>query len=112
MGEMGHIMNVERFQQMVTFYAGWGASYNPSNTVIDLTSMQAKLTSTNAIMDTTANAFAQLKNSQNDRENVYLGIRKRVTEMVNYYASTGTEDNRVTDAKSLKRKIDGKRAKA
>ena len=95
MSETGHARNVQHFQEMVTFYAGWGASYNPSNTAIDLRHMQAKLTGANAVMDFVCDGVcAAFKDSQNDRENTYSGIRKHDRDG-QYYASTGTDENRV-----------------
>lgn len=110
MAETGHARNVQRFQEMVTFVAGWGPSYDPTNPAILLAALQSKLTGANAAIDSVSDAVAQLKNAQNERENKFGGLRKLTTRMVNYYDSTGAAANKVADAKSLKRKIDGKRA--
>ena len=53
-----------------------------------------------------------MENEVNERETAYDGIRKLVTRVVNSYAASGAKKNSVEDAKSVKRKIDGARAKA
>ena len=109
--ETGHARNIQHFQEMNTFIAGWGAQYNPTNTAILLTALQTKLTNADATMDAVSGAVAQVKAAINARETTFAGLRKLTTRIVNYYDSTGTEKNNVDDVRSLKKKIDGKRAK-
>jgi hypothetical protein len=108
--ESGHARNVQYFEEMLAFAVGWGVPYDPTNAAIQLAALQAKLTGVNTVMDDVIAKLAAAKVVINDRENEYLGIRKLVTRVVNYYESTGTVDNNIADARSLKRKIDGKRA--
>lgn len=108
--ETGHARNVQRFQEMVTFIDSWGGTYAPSNAAISLVSMQGKLANSGAEITNVTNQLAQAKTAINDRENAFKGLRKLVTRCVNYYESTGADQNRIDDARALKRKIDGARA--
>ena len=59
-----------------------------------------------------SSTLAPWKVVTNDRQNAFEGIRKLTTRVVNSFAASGAPKNNVDDAKSLKRKIDGERAKA
>lgn len=108
--ETGHARNVQRFEELISFITSWGSDYQPSNAEIELTKLTNKLTDANTSLDGVTSSLTDFKGSVNDRENTFDGIRKLVTRVVNFYESTGAAENDVDDAKSIKRKIDGKRA--
>jgi hypothetical protein len=112
MAETGHARNVERFAQLISFVQGYGADYAPNNAAITLVNLQAKLAAAQAGIDGVSSALAPWKVVTNDRQNAFEGIRKLTTRVVNSLAASGAPKNTVDDAKSLKRKIDGARAKA
>jgi hypothetical protein len=112
MAESGHARNVERFTQLLSFVTSYGAEYAPSNTTITIPNLQAKLTASLAGIDGVSTAHAGLKLAVNDRENTFADLRPLTTRLVNAFAASGAPQNAVDDAKTLKRKIDGVRAKA
>jgi hypothetical protein len=112
MAESGHARNVERFTQLISFVTSYGADYAPSNTTITIPNLQAKLTASLAGIDGVSTAHAGLKLAVNDRENTFANLRPLATRLVNSFAASGALQNAVDDAKTLKRKIDGTRAKA
>lgn len=112
MAETGHARNVERFAQMISFVQGYGVDYAPSNTAITVVNLQAKLAAANAGIDGVTSALAPWKVVVNDRQNVFEGIRKLTTRVVNSFDASGAPKNAVDDAKTFKRKIDGARAEA
>ena len=112
MAETGHARNVERFTQLVSFVTNYGADYAPSNTKITILNLQTKLTASLAGIDGVSTAHAGLKVAVNDRENTFADLRPLTTRVVNSFAASGAPENAVDDAKTLKRKIDGVRAKA
>ena len=112
MAESGHARNVERFTQLVSFVTSYGADYAPSNTTITIPNLQAKLTASLAGIDGVSTAHAGLKLAVNERENAFADLRRLTTRVVNSFAASGAPQNAVDDAKTLKRKIDGVRAKA
>lgn len=108
--EVGHARNVQRFEELVAFVTSWGASYQPSNAEIELSKLNNKLSDCQTAIDVVSTSLADTKTARNDRENVFKGLRKLTTRVVNFYASTSPDENDLDSAKSLKRKIDGKRA--
>ena len=112
MAETGHARNVERFTQLLSFVTSYGADYAPTNTTITIPNLQAKITAALAAIDRVSTAHAGFKLAVNDRENTFANLRPLTTRMVNSFAASGALQNAVDDARTLKRKIDGKRAKA
>ncbi|MFL6373999.1 MAG: hypothetical protein ACJ73D_04960 [Pyrinomonadaceae bacterium] len=110
MSDHGHADNVAAGEQQIAYITSWGAAYNPSNTAITLANLTANHTAAVSSMNGVANARADYVNLINDRENTYLGIRPLVTRVVQYYESTGADQNKIDDVRTLKRKLDGARA--
>src|SRR6185437_5146224 len=90
----------------------YGAAYAPSNTKIRILNLQAKLTSSLAAIDGVSTYRAPLTVAVNERQNTFSNLRRLTTRMVNAFAASGAPQNAVDDAKTLKRKIEGIRAKA
>src|SRR5258705_8267554 len=109
--ETGHARNVEHFQSLISFVTGYGTLYDPSNPDIALTILNDVLTQAQAAVDGVSTKLGLNKSSINEREIVFGSLRKLGTRIVNYYASTGTEKAKLDDAKAIKRKLDGRRAK-
>ena len=112
MSETGHARNLERFSQLISFVQGYGAAYAPGNAAITLAGLQAKLTASQSGVDGVSSALAPWKVAVNDRQNAFDGIRKLTTRVVNSFEASGAAKNAVDDAKAIKQKIDGARAKA
>lgn len=112
MAETGHAKNIANFGTLISFVQGYGAAYAPSNAAIELTALQAKLAASEAGLNGVVAAVAPWKTKVNDRETEFEGLRKLVTRVVNSFAASGAEKNSIDDVKSIKRKIDGARAKA
>jgi len=110
MSEVGHARNIQNFQSLISFVTGYGGVYKPSNAQISLTNLTAALTLANTAMDEVTAKLGTSKTSINTRQNVFAPLSTTVSRAVNYYASTGAAENSIADVRSLKRKIDGKRA--
>lgn len=107
--ETGHARNIANLETLITFIAGWGAPYNPTNNDISLASLQTLLTEANFAMDGVGTALAQTKAAINDREDAFATLRPLVSRVLNYYVSAGAAKNDIDDVKTFKRKLDGKR---
>jgi hypothetical protein len=112
MAETGHARNVERFTQLLSFVTSYGADYAPSNTKITIPNLQAKLTASLAAIDGVSTYRAGWIVAVNERQNTFADLRQLTTRVVNAFAASGAPENAVDDAKALKRKINGVRAKA
>jgi len=109
MSETGHAINIasgEKLLSAVTAMVG----YSPSNTALTVASLTAKLAAASGAIDTLTSKGAARDAAETDRENIFKPLGPLVTKSVGYYTSTGTDQNKIDDAKSFKRKIDGKRA--
>jgi hypothetical protein len=95
---------------MIAYVTAMGAGYNPEPAYLKLAALQTVLDTSASSMDSVIAAVTTRKAATNFRENTFSGIRRLTTRIVNYYAASGAEENHVEDARSLKRKIDGKRA--
>lgn len=112
MSESGNAINVAHFTQLISFVNGYGDKYEPTNTTISLTALQTTLTLSEEAMTEVNDTLAPWKNKVNEREDAYAGLQKLVTRVVNAFAASGADQNAINDAKAIKRKIDGARAKA
>jgi hypothetical protein len=112
MAETGHARNVERFTQLLSFVTSYGADYAPSNTTITILNLQAKLTASLAAIDGVSTFRAPLTVAVNERQNTFADLGPLTTRVVNSFAASGAPQNAIDDAKTLKRKIGGIRAKA
>lgn len=108
--ETGHARNIEKFQQLIAFVTAYGEEYEPTNPNISLTALNAKLTAARDAVDGVTDSIAPYKTAINERETAFQPLRKLITRAINYYASTGTEENNLADAQTYSRKIQGRRA--
>lgn len=108
--ETGHAKNVANFEDLISFCTGYGATYNPVNVNIKLPALNTKYTAcVNAILAVKV-AKTAFDNSTNARELVFATLKKLATRIVNALEATTAAKVTVDDAKTVNRKIQGKRA--
>lgn len=108
--ETGHAKNVANFEDLISFCTGYGATYNPVNVNIKLPALNTKYTAcVNAILAVKV-AKTAYDNSTNSRELVFAQLKKLSTRIVNALEATSAAKVTVDDAKTVNRKIQGKRA--
>ena len=108
--ETGHAKNVANFEDLISFCQGYGSLYNPVNTNIAVTALQAKQTAALAALQNTKAAKTAFDNATNNREIAFLNLKKLATRIVNALEATSASKQTVDDAKTVNRKIQGKRA--
>lgn len=109
--ETGHARNIENFQRLISFVTAYGATYNPTNSLIAPAALAAKLTAANTALDNVSAMLMPWKLAVNEREIAFAPLSKLTTRVVNAYAATGTDTKNVDDARTFARKIQGTRAK-
>ena len=110
--ETGHAKNVANFEKMVDFCVGYGTTYNPSKITIKVTALQTMLTNAkNAILAVNSNIPAY-SNAVAARDLAFEPLSKLVTKIINAIKATDTSTQVVDNAKTLSRKLQGRRAKA
>lgn len=108
--ETGHVKNVANLEDMISFINGYGSIYNPSKTAIKLTALNTLLSNAKNSLKTLNGAIAPYQNASNAREIVFEPLSKLVTRIINALDATDAAEQTVNDARTLVRKIQGKRA--
>lgn len=109
--ETGHAKNVTNFEDFISFVTGYGATYNPTKTAIKLPNLNALLTQAKSdILNVTTKTVA-FNNAVNARVILFEPLRTLSTRLVNAFSATDATTEMIKDAKSINRKIQGKRAK-
>jgi hypothetical protein len=108
--ETGHAKNVANFDELVSFVAGYGTTYNPSKASIKLTALQTLSTNAkNAVSAVNATAPAY-SNAVSAREIAFEPLSKLSTRLMNALKATDATEQVVDSAKTIVRKIQGTRA--
>lgn len=108
--ETGHAKNVANFEDLISFCIGYGATYNPVNANIKITALQTKQTAALAAIQTVKTTKTAFDNSTNGREIIFASLQKLSTRIVNALEATTATTQTIDDAKTVNRKMQGKRA--
>ena len=108
--ETGHAKNVANFEDLISFCTGYGTQYNPSKASIKLTALNTQFTGAKNSLTAINTALPPSTNAINAREIVFAPLSKLITRVVNAVASSSVSKQVIADAKTISRKIQGKRA--
>lgn len=108
--ESGHSKNVANFNQLIQICTGFGADYNPSNPALALTALNLLFTNADNSIKNIHTLMPPLTNAVNTRQAKFDSLSSLVTRIVNALASSDVPKEIIADAKTLARKIQGRRA--
>ncbi|MFA4922877.1 MAG: hypothetical protein WC557_01645 [Ignavibacteriaceae bacterium] len=108
--ETGHAKNVANFEDLISFCTGYGASYNPTKEAIKLTALSALHTEAQNKLAIVNAAQTPWSNAVSAREIVFEPLSKLITRVVNALDASEVLKQVVDNAKTIARKIQGKRA--
>ena len=110
--ETGHAKNVASFEVLTSSCIGFGTDYNPSNTNLKIPQLQTTLTTAKSALQTVKTTGTAFENARNARELVVAPapVKKFCTRILNSLQATNATKLTVDDAKTINRKIQGKRA--
>ena len=108
--ETGHAKNVANFEDLISFCTGYGTAYNPTKNSIKIAAMNPLLTSARNTLQTVKTTKTAYDNGTNAREIAFANLKKLSTRVVNALEATDATKQTVDDAKTINRKIQGKRA--
>jgi len=108
--ETGHAKNVANFEDLISFCTGYGTQYNPSKAAIKLPALNTLFTSAKNSLTAINTALPPSTNAINAREIVFTPLSKLITRVVNAVASSSVSKQILADAKTIARKLQGKRA--
>ena len=110
--ETGHAKNVANFEDLISFITSYGVTYNPTKVSIKLATLNTQFTQAKTDITTVTNKTVAFNNATNARVLLFDAIRPLSTRLVNAFSTTDATTEMVKDAKSINRKLQGKRAKA
>jgi len=108
--ETGHAKNVAKFEELISFCTGYGTAYNPTKSSIKIVAMNTLLTNVRNTLQTVKATKTVYDNATNAREIAFANLKKLSTRVVNALGATDAVKQTVDDAKTINRKIQGKRA--
>ncbi len=108
--ETGHAKNVANFEDLISFCTGYGTAYNPSKVNIKLPALNTLFTNAKTVLQTVKSTKTIFDNGTNVREIGFEPFKKLCTRIVNALEATDASKQTVNDAKTINRKIQGKRA--
>jgi hypothetical protein len=108
--ETGHARNVANFDELISFVSGYGTAYNPSKASISLSSLQTLSTGAKNAINAVNASLPAYSNAVAAREAAFAPLSKLVTRVLNALKATDTTDQVDGSARTLARKIQGKRA--
>ena len=110
--ETGHAKNVANFEDFISFIIAYGATYNPTKAILKLLNLNAIFTQAKADIANVMSKTVTFNNTSNTRAVLFEPLQKLSTRLIQALSSTDATKELIKDAKTVNRKIQGKRAKA
>lgn len=110
--ETGHAKNVANLDELISSVLGYKTTYNPSKDSIKVEALQSLSVNAKNVIGVVNAAFPAYSNAVAAREAAFAPLSKMVTRALNALKATDTTDQVDESAKTLARKIQGKRATA
>lgn len=110
--ETGHAKNVANFATLIHQCQSYGTVYNPSNTALQITALNTKLTQANAALNDLLTLLPAQVHAVNSRDEIFAPLNKLVTRVFNAVEASNVSKNFIADVKTVVRKLQGRRAKA
>jgi hypothetical protein len=108
--ETGHSKNVANLEEMISYINGYGTSYNPSKNAIKSPALNTLLANSKTAVTAVNSAMPAYSNAVSARESAFEPLSKLITRVFNSLVATDTTEQVNDSAKTLVRKIQGRRA--
>jgi hypothetical protein len=105
--ETGHAKNVANFETLISFCAGYGATYNPSKANLKVPALQTQLASCKANIASVTSTSVAFNNAVNARMIAFDGLKKLSTRLINSLEVSGAASQTIKDAKTVNAKVQG-----
>lgn len=110
--ETGHAKNVANFQDLIAFVTGYGASYNPNKNALKLPQLIALHTAAEANLAEVVTKNTLYNNKVNERVAAFKDLKSLSTRLINALQTTDATPEKIANAKTFNKKMQGVRAKA
>ena len=107
--ETGHAKNLANFQDLIAFCASY-PTYNPSSAALTVAGLNTKYTDARTALNGVIAAQTTFNNAVNVRMAAFEGLKPLATRVVSAFEACGAEAEKVKDAKSINKKLQGTRA--
>jgi hypothetical protein len=110
--ETGYAKIAANFEVLISFCIGYGITYNPSKNNLKIPQLQTTLTTAKNILLTVKTFGTTYENARNAREIALAPapLKKYCTRILNALEATDATKQTINNAKTINRKIQGKRA--
>ena len=108
--ETGHAKNVANFEVEISYCSGYGAAYNPTKPSLSIASLNTLLTNAKSSLTALNAIIPPWTNAINARELAFDPLSKLVTRVIAALDASDVDELIVKDAKTIARKIQGRRA--
>ena len=110
--ETGHAKNVANFQDLIAFVTGYGATYNPNKNALKLPQLIALHAAAQANLAEVVTKNTLYNNKVNERVAAFKDLKSLSTRLINALQTTDATPEKIANAKTFNKKMQGVRAKA
>lgn len=110
--ETGHTINVANFESLISFCESNDADYNPSKKSLKIPSLSIMFKQAREKLIAVTNTKNIYDLVINDRQIAFTDLKPTATRIINALDASNAPKQTLNDAKTINRKIQGKRAKA
>jgi hypothetical protein len=108
--ESGHAKNIAAFKTIINACEGYGADYNPTADSLKITNLQTQLADAQAAQTDLLKKHAKLSTTIDERIKAFTPLKPITTRIINALIVSDVEPITIDTAKTITRKIFGKRA--
>ena len=108
--ETGNAKNVANFQDLVAFVTAYGVTYNPSKSALKLPQLAVLYTAAQATLADVITKNTAFNNKVNERVIAFSNLKPLATRLISALQTTDATPQKVADAKTFNKKIQGVRA--
>lgn len=110
--ETGNAKNVANFQDLISFVTGYGTTYNPIKNTLKLPQLNALHNSSQSSLADVVTKNTAYNNKVNERVIAFKDLKSLSTRLINALQTTDATKEKIEDAKTFNKKMQGVRAKA
>ncbi|WP_284652472.1 hypothetical protein [Flavobacterium terrisoli] len=108
--ETGHAKNVANFETLITFCTGYGATYNPTNNELKISSLQSTFDEAKLKLKAVKDSKGPFDMATGERQLLFKPLKPLATRIINVMIAQNAAAPNVKDARTIIRKLTGKRA--
>lgn len=110
--ETGHAKNIANFETEIAFCSGYGTTYNPTNPNLTIPSLQAKWETAKLKLKAVKDTKEPFDSVTGARQTAFKILKPLATKVINALIAQEAPATVIKDARTIIRKLNGKRAKA